>query len=185
MQEDKVETLARNLWRKRQSGYYRKECVEYRERVLRIEEVEIECLIKFLEDVEAGKQISELRLPKKWAEFYRKHFPRKDYESDAARLEMVSVAVGEALEALFDRRGKLTKELVVKRFCDERVIAEELALEGRIDAKIDRDLIALGRMKTMQQMGLGGRSGSTKEEKRIDLTATRLEAPQDKVDREE
>jgi len=34
---------------------------------------------------------------------------------------------------------------------------KELALEERIDAKIDKDIVALGRMKTMQAMGLGRR----------------------------
>src|SRR5262245_9155715 len=37
------------------------------------------------------------------------------------------------------------------------VIMKELALEERIDAKIDKDIVALGRMKTMLAMGLGRR----------------------------
>src|SRR5262249_55488679 len=52
---------------------------------------------------------------------------------------------------------KITKEQVIYQFTDPDVIAKELALEERIDAKIDRDIVALGRMKTMQSMGLGRR----------------------------
>ena len=56
-------------------------------------------------------------------------------------------------------RKKMTKEYVVDQFCDDKVIAAELDLEERIDAKIDKDILSLGRTKTMQAMGLGRRQG--------------------------
>ena len=49
----------------------------------------------------------------------------------------------------------MTNEYVVDQFCDDKVIAAELDLEERIDAKIDKDILSLGRTKTMQAMGLG------------------------------
>jgi hypothetical protein len=60
---------------------------------------------------------------------------------------------------LLKEKGKMTNERVVNQFCDQKVIAGDLALEERIDAKIDKDIVALGKMKTMQAMGLGRRQG--------------------------
>jgi hypothetical protein len=154
IQEDKVFTITQNLWRKRRSGRYRRECVEYGEEILRREDNVGDGLGKFLEDVEAGKPISELKLPHEWASFFKEHYPRENYDSDDACLKALSNAVGYLWELLLDRRGKFTKEVAVNHFCYASVIAGELALEERIDAKIDRDIAALGRMKTMQGMGL-------------------------------
>jgi hypothetical protein len=61
---------------------------------------------------------------------------------------------------LIEDRGAQTKKLVVHKFCDERVIAAELELEERIDAKIEKDIVALGKIKTMKTMGLGRHSTS-------------------------
>ena len=57
-----------------------------------------------------------------------------------------------------------------------RSLRDELAIEERLDAKIDKDLAALGRMKTMQQMGLGRRHVV------IDQTATPVDAPEAPVE---
>ena len=55
-------------------------------------------------------------------------------------------------------RGELAKLTVVRWFCDEDAIVRELALEERIDAKIDKDIVALGRMKTMQAVAATAKS---------------------------
>ena len=72
------------------------------------------------------------------------------------------------------RQGKFTKEQVVDRFSDPDVIAKELDLEERIDAKIDKDIVSLGRMKTMQSMGLGRRR---KEPVVEDASTKQIESP--------
>jgi len=58
---------------------------------------------------------------------------------------------------LFSVHGKYTRENVIDYFSDPDVITKELAFEERIDAKIDKDIVALGRIKTMKSMGLGRR----------------------------
>jgi hypothetical protein len=181
-QEDKVFNIAHNMWRKRRSGHYRKESVEDEEFAL---EIETAPLIKFLEDVEAGKPISELKLPAKWRDGYLKHFPRKNYDSDGAWREALADAVSALLEIMFVERQKRTKERVVKQ-CDATAIAGELALEERIDAKIDKDIMSLGRMKTMQSMGLGRRRNGQAIEgesmKQVDSPPMQAEGSTVKVD---
>jgi hypothetical protein len=145
------------MWRKRRSNRYRLEMAEFGELQQRIEEKEFDQLLVFLEDVEAGKPISQLKLPVEWQIHCDKYMPRKNYDSDEAWLKAVTHLVHSLLERLAPLRGKFTKEKVVDRFTDESEIAKELALEERIDAKIDKDIVSLGRMKTMQSMGLGRR----------------------------
>ena len=58
---------------------------------------------------------------------------------------------------MFSVHGKYTRENVIDYFSDPDVITKELVLEERIDAKIDKDIVALGRIKTMKSMGLGRR----------------------------
>jgi hypothetical protein len=65
-QEDKIFNVARNMWRKRQSNFYRKESVEFGTHILRFEEKEIDNLITALEGLEEGKPVSELKLPATW-----------------------------------------------------------------------------------------------------------------------
>ena len=158
-QEDKVSNIARNMWRKRRSGLYQKDSVRFGEQVLRHEGNEIDALITFLEGLEEGKPISEITLPRTWRDIFKQDYPRKNYNSDEAWRKAINVWVTWLIDKLTTEMGKITKERVVNRFCDEKVIAEQLALEERIDAKIDKDIVALGRMKTMQAMGLGRRQG--------------------------
>src|SRR5262249_61830471 len=68
---------------------------------------------------------------------------------------LVSGVVDVEIEGAEHVHRELTKEHVINHFTDPDVIAKELALEERIDAKILRDIVALGKMKTMQSMGLG------------------------------
>src|SRR5262249_2618688 len=76
---------------------------------------------------------------------------------DDAWLKKVKSFVQGLLEKLFSVHGKYTRENVIDYFSDPDVITKELAFEERIDAKIDKDIVALGRIKTMKSMGLGRR----------------------------
>jgi len=58
----------------------------------------------------------------------------------------------------------------------------ELAREERIDAKIDKDIVALERMKTMQAMGLGRRSNVYAQEYESTKHLDSPEGSPDKVD---
>ena len=62
-QEDKVLNLAQNMWRKHRSNRYRREMAAFGERQLQSEDKEINRLIDFLEDAEAGKPIWSLSCP--------------------------------------------------------------------------------------------------------------------------
>jgi hypothetical protein len=161
--------MAKNMWRKRWSDRYRGEMV------LRRFDKEIDPLTLFLRDVAEGKPLSEVRLPKAAFDICKKSYPRKDSDSDAAWLATLANAVGMMLEVLFEERKIFCEENILEdRFYDEQAVAAELALEERIDAKIDRDILALTRMKTMQSMGLGRRR---KEPALEDVPIKQVESP--------
>jgi hypothetical protein len=159
IEQDKVFNIANNMWRKRRSQRYLREAAELGDFVNRREDRDIEAIIEFLEGAEAGKPISELKLPRRWLAALKKDVPRKKFDSDEAWHKKLVEVVNELFFELVAERGQNTKELIVNRFCDEKVIAEQLALEERLDAKIDRDIVSLGKIKTMQAMGLGRRQG--------------------------
>jgi hypothetical protein len=156
-QHDKVFNVAQNMWRKRRLATYRKERAEFGERVLLGGEKQIEQALKYLESPEAEKLSSDLRLPVPKRDHFERTLPREKFRSDAAYREVIA-------------------EAVVRWFCGHKIILDELAVEERLDAKIDKDLAALGRMKTMQQMGLGRRHVV------IDQTATPMDAPEAPVE---
>jgi hypothetical protein len=168
-QEDKVLNIAQNMWRKRRTDRYRKELV-----VRRFNE-EIDLLAQFLEDVDAGKPLSEARLPADAFDTCKRYYPRKDCASDAEWLEKLAYAVVMMINVLDEERKIFIKENILgDRFYDEKEIAPELALQERIDAKIDKDIVSLGRMKTMQSMGLGRRR---KELVLEDVSVKQIESP--------
>jgi hypothetical protein len=118
----------------------------------------LDVLIDFINDVKAGKPISELKLPRESLDRLKKAYPREKYESDRAWLDtLVSAVVDVEIDWAERVHRELTEQHIVNRFSDADVIAKELAVEERIDAKIHRDIVALGRLKTMQSMGLGRR----------------------------
>jgi hypothetical protein len=118
----------------------------------------LDVLMDFINDVKAGKPISELKLPREVLDRLNKVYPREKYDSERAWLDtLVSAVVDVEIDGAEHVHRELTKEHVINHFTDPDVIAKELALEERIDAKIDRDIVALGRLKTMQSMGLGRR----------------------------
>src|SRR5262245_23199499 len=154
-QEDKVFNIAQNMWRKHRSGRFCRAMAEFgKELHPRHEGV----LLDFIKDVKAGKPISELKLPREVRDRLNKFYPREKYDSERAWLDtLVSGVADVEIEGAEHVHRELTKERVINHFTDADVIAKELALEERIDAKIDRDIAALGRLKTMQSMGLGRR----------------------------
>jgi hypothetical protein len=157
-EHSKVFDIAKNLWRKRRlAQFHADEAKFHRQQLLWIEDSEIEGLGKFLDDVRAGKPKSELKMPQEWVNILNKYDARKDNESEDAWIQRLAGVVAEVREQLISQRGELANGAVVNSFCDEDAITAELALEERIDAKIDKDIVALGRMKTMQSMGLGRR----------------------------
>jgi hypothetical protein len=156
-QEDKVFNIAQNMWRKRQMGRRRKKLAEIGEDEIRRERWERDSLLKFLDDVDDGKPRSELKLPKRWFEYCKERYARKNYDSDDALLEAVYKEVDSISNTLLFHCGKASEQVITDPLCSHDAIARDLALEERIDAKIDKDIVALGRMKTMQSMGLGRR----------------------------
>ena len=165
LQNDKVFNIAQNMWRKRQVQKWRKErAAEYGEEVDERHVSRLKLLIKCMEDIKAGKSVSELQLPEMWAQFCKKNVPRSKFESDAAWEAAYKDAAWEAAckdevstvtetEALHGRKS--AENVVTTPYYDPKVVEADLAIW--LDAKIDKDILALGRMKTMQSMGLGSR----------------------------
>jgi hypothetical protein len=157
----------------------------HRKQVLWTEDSEIHGLQKFLDDVRAGKPKSELKVPHEWANILSTYGPRKDDESDDDWRQPLASVVAEVREQLINQRGELARVAVVTWFCHEDAITAELALEERIDAKIDKDIVALGRMKTMQAMELGrrrnGQAIQDEAMKHVDAPSMQAEGSPDKV----
>lgn len=152
-QADKVFNIAQNMWRKGRAKHRRKKAAIDRKISLRLRGSESDQLISFIDEVEAGRPISERDLPTRWASVLREAAPRQKYNSDSAWRAHVLANVKWLSEQLI-----ISEEL--GEICDPRSILDELTLEERLDAKIDKDIVALGRMKTMQAMGLGRASSS-------------------------
>jgi hypothetical protein len=147
---------------------------------------EIDLLIQFLEDVDAGKPLSEARLPAYAFDTCKTYYPRKDCASDAEWLGKLANAVGMMIKVLVEEREIFIKDNILgDRFYDEKEIVPELALQERIDAKIDKDIVSLGRIKTMQSMGLGRRRKELAVEdasiKQIESPPTQSELPTDQL----
>lgn len=157
-QEDKVFNIAQNLWRKGQLRRSRQNIADFGQREMMYHEKELDLFEKFLQGAEEGKPLTELKLPAHWVEFCRKHFPRKNYESDEAWRSALTDGVFEISTVVVLEGKKKLQAAFTDPYCEPQAIEADLALEERLDAKIDRDVVALGRMKTMQSMGLGRRS---------------------------
>jgi hypothetical protein len=162
-QEDKVFSIAKNMWRKRRRARHEKDeiadSVSYRNTVDRFHQNEIDTFINVLEDIESGRPVSEqdllARLPRRWAMHYKKYIPRKSFDTDSAWLITITARMEDLVDELVGLGYGRPK--IGEQFCDAAFIEAELALDERLDAKIDKDIVALGRMKTMQAMGLGRR----------------------------
>ena len=157
-QEDRVLNIAKNLWRKRRLSRLRADYARsLQKRELWVEKQDIDILEKFSNEVRAGKPKLEIKMSSGWRDIFLKYNPRKENESDEDWLKRLA-DVADGLRALLtEKRGDQAEFIVQALFSDEKAIARDLALEERIDAKIDKDILSLGRMKTMQEMGLGDR----------------------------
>jgi len=178
------------LWRKRRIARTRQDEVAKAAKRRRLSDwfdnLQLSRLKRVREDLDSGKSISEQelsqRLPEGYAEFYAKHRPRKLYDSDKAWSEAVVTSLDWFIERLELLPGLLPK--VKAELCDPSVILAELEVEERLDAKMDKDIMAIGRMKTMQQMGLGRRRDEQKNNepmKRVDSPPTQVEGLPHKV----
>jgi hypothetical protein len=97
-----------------------------------------------------------------YAVFIHDGWPRNRYDDDAAWLCAVSEIIYEILNSLImiqDGTTTLSYEMAIDRFADS-----EQAVNERIDAKIDKDIKALGQIKTMKAMGIGQRRAPTTSE---------------------
>lgn len=162
-QEDRVLGIAKDIWCKQQARRRRKEKFEGAVRKRKCEDrradYELEAVSKLFDELRSGQTLSVedvlVRLPKHWARFFMKHEPRQKYDTDSSWIAAITETIGDLWEQLVDIR--FTSPKVGKEFCDPAVVAAELAFEERLDAKIDKAVVSLGRMKTMQQIGLGRR----------------------------
>jgi hypothetical protein len=166
-ENDKVLSVATNMWRKRRVRRYMQEHIDDLEwkATLRRRRLERESdrLLKFLEDYEAGilgpiteEDLSD-KLGAKWAYRIKASVPRSKFETDSAWLDKVTgfIVMAPTEEALD----------VQKFFSSEALPNCELAFEERIDAKIAKDLKELGQMKTMKTIVLGKSPASVRGEK--------------------
>jgi hypothetical protein len=170
-QEDRVETIAHNLWRKRRRRRYETNQIVEFERRLRMrerrEDKRFEAALDALEFVsnQAKSPISEedflASIPhKNWAIVFQEHMPRKNYKTDDDWL----LALREKIESTLDEYYKILDERgTIEDNCIEleiKISEGRLAFEERSDAKLDKDIVSFGRMKTMEAMGLGRRRDS-------------------------
>jgi hypothetical protein len=182
-EEDKVYNIAKNMWRKRRVN----RC--WRSRIARVVaadraywrsvERQMDRLTKVLEDEESGVPITEQDLPDKigaqWATYFKKNIPREKYDNDGDWLSAVADKISDELDELVIHRSK---SLTIEEDSSQEEFAErELALEERVDAKIDKDIMALGRIKTMKGIGIGTRSASVKNIPLQNDTLKQIESP--------
>jgi hypothetical protein len=158
---DKVESIARGMWRKRRfSRYVRKtfgESVRLAEAFVRRDRAAHDQLVSVLEDVEAGvlteDSLSNKLSRRDLADAIIRKNPRNKYASDAAWRDAVGNVVAGLLDHIMMVRDGTTTicyELGVDRVADW-----EQSFEERIDAKIARDIKELGQIKAMKAIGIG------------------------------
>ena len=130
-----------------------------------------------LEHIESGTLTEDNfsdKLPERWADEITKKSPRNRYDDDAAWLCAVREIIYEILNSLImiqDKTTTLSYEMAIDRFADS-----EQAVNERIDAKIDKDIKALGQIKTMKAIGIGQRRAPppTEPMKQIELPALQI-----------
>jgi hypothetical protein len=165
-ENDKIESIAICMWRKRRFRTYLRNSLAKNVRI----EAALEqhrnrrfgTLLDLWEEIEESDlpgSVTEENPTEKvgpfWADQFKTRRPRKNYDSDVAWLK----AICEFVKAIQDQRFTKSDELPP---LDEELSTEEFAnreqdFEERIDAKIDRDLKQLGQIKTMKAIGIGRR----------------------------
>lgn len=165
-EDDKVMSVAQNMWRKLRFRRYlqtRVAAIKQQDETIRKRRSrDYDRAIKVLEEIESGvpNSITEENLVDKLgkihAEHVKKTVPRKNYDSENAWLSALSDSMVGLLEAILQLQADLPP--VDERLGDEPLAERELAFEERLDAKIDRDIKQLGQTKTMKAVGLGRRT---------------------------
>jgi hypothetical protein len=161
---DKVNSIAMGLWRKRRFKRYIQNLVVGVGAVERYRKRNFNRVLDVLEEIEeaieAGElgAISEGYLSEKlrgFGDYIKKAFPRKKYGTDAAWLSAIDVWLTDLLQAHLARERE--ERTIDQEMSDEVFADREQAFEERIDAKIDKDIKALGQIKTMKAIGIGRR----------------------------
>ena len=112
-------------------------------------------MLDVLEQIESGTLTEDNfsdKLPQKWANYFSQKFPRKRYDDDAAWLRPISETIYGILDSLImtqDGTTTFSYEMA------DRLADSEQSVYERIDAKIDKDIKALGQIKTMKAIGIG------------------------------
>ena len=125
-------------------------------------------LAKFSDDAQSGAlgSVTEQDLPTKleerWANYLKKHVPRKNYNDDSAWLSAVIDKIDDQLLKL--SYTMITTSKIEEEFSDELFVVRELAVEERLDAVNDKVIKRLGQIKTMKAMGIGTRHASVIKE---------------------
>jgi hypothetical protein len=148
------------MWRKRRFQRYLQKTlgksVGIGDAFLRNDRLKYDQLVSVLEDIESGTLTEHNfsdKVPDRWAHEIIKKSPRNRYDDDAAWLCAVSEIIHETLNGLIMMQHgttTLSYEMAIDGFADS-----EQSVNDRIDAKIDKDIKALGQIKTMKAMGIG------------------------------
>jgi hypothetical protein len=157
---DKIESIAMGMWRKRRFQRYLQKTlgksVGIGAAFLRNDRAEYDQLLSVLEHIESGTLTEDNfsdKLPQRWAGDITKKIPRNRYDDDAAWLRAVSEIIYEILNSLImiqEGTTTFSYEMAIDWFADS-----EQSVNERIDAKIDKDIKALGQIKTMKAVGIG------------------------------
>jgi hypothetical protein len=167
-ENDKVESIAMNMWRKRRFRRYLQKMMA---KTVRLETAiedhdnrDEDRMLDLLEEIESGvfacvteESILQKLGPIRANQFKKRH-PRKNYDSEEAWLDAIRNLICSILEQQ-PHKSAIERALrpLDEDFADEVFADRELSFEERIDAKIDRDLKLLGQIKSMKAIGIGQR----------------------------
>lgn len=168
-EEDKVLSVAINMWRKRRVREWRQNNIDdVGKRTFLLGHMhglyEIKAPIHFVKDFQSGalKDITEENISTKvgafWASQLKIAVPRSQFQSDESWLWGISDYIIAAKVRNLPAFAGLPD--VQEHYSRQSFADHELDLEERIDAKIAKDLKELGQIKTMKAIGLGKRRAS-------------------------
>jgi len=161
---DKVNSVAMGLWRKRRFKRYLQDHVAILAAFARHRKRKFIELVDVAEEIEQAIKtgelgaINEASLSEKLrglGDYIKKAFPRKNYGTDTAWLTAIEVWLTDLLQARLEREQE--ERTATQEMSDELFADREQAFEERIDSKIDKDIKALGQIKTMKAIGIGRR----------------------------
>jgi hypothetical protein len=152
------------LWRKRRFKRYIQNLVAIVAAFAHHRKRKFNKLVDDLEEIEQAfvtgelGAINEANLSEKLrglGNYIKKAFPRKNYRTDTAWLSAIDVWLTDLLQARLEREWE--ERTITQEMSDELFADREQAFEERIDSKIDKDIKALGQIKTMKAIGIGRR----------------------------